>query len=107
MRHISLFACTFLLSDEKYHLVSLQNIQAELEEKESEAWQNLVRILIHEIMNSITPISSMIATLLDMLGSDEKHADPSGNNLSGKDIEEMTGHSKRYISLPPSKRDPV
>jgi signal transduction histidine kinase len=37
----------------------MSNIQSELEEKEMEAWQNLVRVLTHEIMNSVTPISSL------------------------------------------------
>jgi signal transduction histidine kinase len=48
---------------ERFKLVSLQNIQSELEEKEMEAWQNLVNILTHEIMNSIAPISSLAGTL--------------------------------------------
>jgi two-component system nitrogen regulation sensor histidine kinase NtrY len=87
-RHISLSSCTFLLREEKYLLVSLQNIQAELEEKEMEAWQNLVRVLTHEIVNSITPISSMTATLLDSLGSPEKNRDADANHLSPEEIEE-------------------
>ena len=89
VRTVSLSACSFLLRDEKYYLVSLQNIQAELEEKEMEAWQNLVRILTHEIMNSITPISSMTATLLDMLGSDLDKSESDINDLNREDIEEM------------------
>ncbi|MFM8741888.1 MAG: sensor histidine kinase, partial [Cytophagales bacterium] len=40
-------------------LVTLQNIQTELQRQELEAWQNLTRVLRHEIMNSITPISSL------------------------------------------------
>src|SRR6478736_3532971 len=40
-------------------LVTLQNIQTELQKQELEAWQNLTRVLRHEIMNSITPISSL------------------------------------------------
>ena len=90
MHHISLSACSFLLRDEEYIFVSLQNIQAELEEKEMEAWQNLVRVLTHEIMNSIRPISSMTATLLDMLGSNEKKPYPVIDNLTRENIEEMT-----------------
>ena len=89
VRNISLFACTFLLRDECYHLVSLQNIQAELEEKEMEAWQNLVRVLTHEIMNSITPISSMTATLLDMLGSDEKQDGSKEKSFQIDELEEI------------------
>jgi len=90
VRHISLSACSFLLREEKYLLVSLQNIQTELEEKEMEAWQNLVRVLTHEIMNSITPISSMTATLLDILGSTGKNSDTDEKRLRADEIEDMT-----------------
>ncbi|MBC7627720.1 MAG: histidine kinase, partial [Ferruginibacter sp.] len=45
------------------NLVSLQNIQPELQQKEVEAWQNLTRVLRHEIMNSLTPILSLIGTM--------------------------------------------
>ena len=44
-------------------VVSIQNIQRELEEKEMEAWQNLIRVLTHEIMNSVTPIASLASTV--------------------------------------------
>lgn len=48
-------------------LVTLQNIQNELQKQELEAWQNLTRVLRHEIMNSITPISSLTSTLREIL----------------------------------------
>jgi two-component system, NtrC family, nitrogen regulation sensor histidine kinase NtrY len=48
-------------------LVTMQNIQPELQQQELEAWQNLTRVLRHEIMNSITPISSLTSTLRDIL----------------------------------------
>ena len=44
-------------------LVSLKNIHAVLEENEMEAWQKLIRVLTHEIMNSIAPIISLSETL--------------------------------------------
>ena len=49
--------------NENFKLISLQNIRTELEEKEMEAWQKLVRVLTHEIMNSVTPISSLATTV--------------------------------------------
>ena len=49
-----------------------------------EAWQNLIRVLTHEIMNSITPIVSLSSTVNNMLEN-------SGNNLSGENIEEFKG----------------
>lgn len=51
-------------------LVTLQNIQPELQKQELEAWQNLTRVLRHEIMNSITPISSLTSTLREILDHD-------------------------------------
>jgi nitrogen fixation/metabolism regulation signal transduction histidine kinase len=43
-------------------LISLQDIQTELDVTEAQAWQDLVRVLTHEIMNSITPVTSLAAT---------------------------------------------
>lgn len=60
---LSVYVIELLMRDVKIKLVSLQNIQSELEEKEMEAWQNLVKILAHEIMNSIAPISSLASTI--------------------------------------------
>lgn len=60
---ISVYVIELLMRGEKFKLVSLQNIQSELEEKEMEAWQNLVKVLTHEIMNSIAPISSLAGTI--------------------------------------------
>ena len=56
---LSIYAIELTLRGENVKLISIQNIQNELEEKEMEAWQNLVRVLTHEIMNSVTPISSL------------------------------------------------
>ncbi|EDP95513.1 ATP-binding protein [Kordia algicida OT-1] len=51
-------------------IFTFQNIYSELQQKEIESWQNLIKILRHEIMNSITPISSLNATLRDILDKD-------------------------------------
>lgn len=56
---LSIYAIELTLRGENVKLISVQNIQNELDEKEMEAWQNLVRVLTHEIMNSVTPISSL------------------------------------------------
>jgi len=66
---LSVYVIELLMRGEKFKLVSLQNIQSELEEKEMEAWQNLVKILTHEIMNSIAPISSLAGTIKDEIES--------------------------------------
>lgn len=64
---LSVYVIELTLRDEEVKLVSMSNIQSELEEKEMEAWQNLVRVLTHEIMNSVTPISSLAGIVEDDL----------------------------------------
>ncbi len=64
---LSVYAIELTLRGDNVKLISIQNIQSELEEKEMEAWQNLVRVLTHEIMNSVTPISSLAGTIEEEL----------------------------------------
>ncbi len=78
---LAVFAIELTLRGEEFKLVSLQNIQNELEEMEMDAWQNLVRVLTHEIMNSVTPISSLAGTVEDEIkgylgNGDEKNTIP-------------------------------
>ena len=66
---LAVHATEYRLAEQQYTLVSIQNIGSELEEKEMEAWQNLIRVLTHEIMNSITPISSLASTVNELLSA--------------------------------------
>jgi signal transduction histidine kinase len=52
----------FRLRDEAHAIATIQDLRNELEEKEMEAWQQLTRVLTHEIMNSVAPISSLAST---------------------------------------------
>lgn len=79
--YLAIYATELRMRSNKFTLVSIQNIQSELEEKEMEAWQNLVRVLTHEIMNSITPISSLASTANDLL---KPAADSGAQNLGEK-----------------------
>jgi len=65
--HLAVRSKNLILRGENFFIVSLQDIQTELEEKEMEAWQKLIRVLTHEIINSVTPISSLSATLNENL----------------------------------------
>lgn len=64
---LSVYATGFILRKQQLNLVAMQNIQSELEEKEMISWQNLIRVLTHEIMNSITPIASLSSTATGLL----------------------------------------
>jgi two-component system nitrogen regulation sensor histidine kinase NtrY len=57
----------FKIGEQSYILVSVHDIRAELDEKELEAWQKLIRVLTHEIMNSVTPIVSLSSSLNNLL----------------------------------------
>jgi two-component system, NtrC family, nitrogen regulation sensor histidine kinase NtrY len=58
------------LRGKSFRIIALQNIQSELQQKEIEAWQNLTRVLRHEIMNSLTPILSLVGTMRDIVNLD-------------------------------------
>jgi len=83
---LSVFAIELTLRGEEIKLISMSNIQSELEEKEMEAWQNLVRVLTHEIMNSVTPISSLAVTVEEEL---QKRLDAQTPDIQKEDLEDM------------------
>lgn len=64
---LSLNKTMFKLDGLDYQLISLQDINYELDEQEITAWQKLIRVLTHEIMNSVTPISSLTSSLSGIL----------------------------------------
>jgi len=70
--HLSIETTIFKLHDIEYRLVSFQDIKNELDAQELESWQKLIRVLTHEIMNSITPITSLTATLFEIVKVDVK-----------------------------------
>lgn len=76
------------LHGQHLRLFSLQNIRSELQQNEIQAWQNLTKVLRHEIMNSITPISSLVGTMNDILHEDLHGEDGEINPEAIEDIEE-------------------
>lgn len=76
-----------------YTLLSIQNIQNELNEKEIESWQKLIKVLTHEIMNSITPISSLASTVNNLLSNTGEDNVLIAENL--EDIKQGVGTIKK------------
>ena len=76
-----LYATQFELLEQKYTLVSFQNIRDELDRQEIDSWQKLIRVLTHEIMNSVTPITSLSGLIRDTL-IDESRSPPAFRTLS-------------------------
>ncbi len=64
-------ASSFVSGKEELILLSVQDIKNELDEKELDSWLRLIRVLMHEIMNSITPITSLSESLAGYFYSEE------------------------------------
>ena len=77
---ILLSASAFQTEGKKYKLIAFQNVNEALDETESKAWQRLLRVMTHEIMNSIAPISSLSDTMKNMLSSEKENV--SQENMS-------------------------
>jgi len=110
--NLAIHATELILRGHSYKLIAMQNIHSELESKEVESWQNLTRVLRHEIMNSITPIASLTGTLNEILSEDLK---PLGNDKfeisdeSLSDLEEglqtIENRSKGLVKFVDAYRD--
>jgi two-component system, NtrC family, nitrogen regulation sensor histidine kinase NtrY len=60
-------ATDFSLGGVRRRLLSLQNIDNEMSAQEMAAWQTVIRVMAHEVMNSLTPVSSLAATAHDLV----------------------------------------
>lgn len=77
LKELSIDVNPVRLTGSSHYIIAFQDIKDEIEQKEIEAWHKLIRILTHEIMNSITPITSLTETMRSLLKNDEgqaKHA---------------------------------
>ena len=64
---LTLATTELIIAGKSERLISLQDIQSELDATQAEAWEDLVRVLTHEIMNSITPVTSLAKTAADVV----------------------------------------
>ena len=70
-------------SEQQLRLFSLQSLRGELESTEVKAWQELVRVLTHELMNSLTPIRSLAMTAASLMEEDgDRHTSERSSNRS-------------------------
>lgn len=67
-RHLVLSTTQLRAGGANLRLITLQDIQAELDFRELAAWQDMARVLTHEIMNSLTPIGSLARTADELVG---------------------------------------
>jgi nitrogen fixation/metabolism regulation signal transduction histidine kinase len=110
--NLSIHAAELKLRGHTIKLVAIQNIHSELVSKEVEAWQNLTKVLRHEIMNSITPIASLTGTLNEILAEDLKRINSHSYEINDEtlgDLEEglqtIENRSKGLIKFVDAYRD--
>ncbi|MGC1392470.1 MAG: ATP-binding protein [Bacteroidales bacterium] len=75
---------TIIIRNREVKIVTLQDIKSELDMHEMDSWQKLIRILNHEIMNSVAPITSLSSTLSGFYKSGENQISP--DNITPKII---------------------
>jgi len=73
---LSLKSASFKVKNDELILLSIQDIRNELDEKELDSWMKLIRVLMHEIMNSIAPITSLSESLCNFFTIDGRPALP-------------------------------
>ena len=95
LRRLSVQLSRVRLLNESYQVITLHDIEDEINRSETKAYHKLIRILTHEIMNSVTPISSLSETLLMML--EDKPGIVKPKEQLGDDYLEELAYSLRTI----------
>jgi len=85
-KQLSLEVIEIQLLNAPYLIIAFQDIRSEIEQKEIEAWHNVIRILAHEMLNSFTPVSSLASTIKSLTESDGEH------NLHAVDLDQEDIH---------------
>ncbi len=70
-KQVLLAKTAFIENDETSELVAFQNVNEAIDEAETQAWQKLLRVMTHEIMNSVAPIASLADTLQNRLKTND------------------------------------
>ena len=105
LMHLSLQATAFKIKNNNYKLVSFQDIKSELEEKELESWQKLIRVMTHEIKNSAIPIATLTDVTYQQLIGENDHPkdlatiDPEELNDIKTSLKTIASRSKGLVNF--------
>ena len=84
--HLAKHETQAMLKDKHVRIIALSDVSHELSNQEVDSWIKLIRVLTHEIMNTITPVTSLSETLLKEMGSREQLvADNKSDDLHSPD----------------------
>lgn len=93
-----------LISNTPFYLLTLQDIRGELERKEIEAWVKLIRVLNHEITNSLTPVTSLSESLYTSWKQNQEKPDQPLIETTIKGLNVIEERSRSLISFVNSYR---
>ena len=82
--HLAKHETQAMLKDKHVRIIALSDVSHELSNQEVDSWIKLIRVLTHEIMNTITPVTSLSETLLKELNSEELYAAKSSSAEQAK-----------------------
>jgi nitrogen fixation/metabolism regulation signal transduction histidine kinase len=87
-KQLSLEVIEVSILNTEYLIITFQDIRSEIEQKEIEAWHNVIRILAHEMLNSFTPVSSLASTIKSL--TEDKEGNQIGTDkLDDEDIHDI------------------
>ncbi len=104
---LSAHSTSFVLKEKSMTLVYFHNIKSEMDEQELESWQKLFSVLTHEIMNSVTPISSLSSSLNSKLKRDIAEngmADSNTLSLLSEGLDAVSNRTKGLLTFTESFR---
>jgi Signal transduction histidine kinase involved in nitrogen fixation and metabolism regulation len=100
-RHLLLQVSGMQLKDKQVRIIAMNDINNELDEKEIDSWIKLTRVLTHEIMNSITPITSLSETMITKHSNNpEVHDGLQVINTTGKGLISFVESYRRFTHIP-------
>ena len=91
---------TAMLHDKKVRIVAFSDIRNELSSREMESWTKLIRVLTHEIMNNVAPITSLSETLSHKANDNEIKEGLSVINSTGKQLLNFVDNYRRMTLIP-------
>ncbi|MEO2177954.1 MAG: ATP-binding protein, partial [bacterium] len=99
IQQLKISASEITIASNAERLISLQNIQNELDGMQLTAWQDLVRVLTHEIMNSITPVTSLAQTAASLV------EDARGKIKDDSEVSEVLADAKDAVDTVARRSD--
>lgn len=118
LAQLSLKSTQFITATEELQLVTIQDVKNEMDTKELESWIKLIRVLTHEIMNTVAPITSLSQTILGYYKNLEQNP-PSekmiANTIKGLEVINERGTGlisfvdtyRKLTRVPPPEKKPV